>query len=297
MVLPTLHPSDDPNAISIHNFTSISQCTSSLEIINAPTGSAKSTLRATLPLFVELEDANRALPEYLDKSAVFAGTPMSDAECESTWIDLVAFELPPFRALPKRCFRPSAQILLKTWTRLSEIARSEGVDLAGTLRTGTMLEALWDPEDEYPHQLRAALMRRLHFNHEDLSEKDHAESVLSKGSTLDQAETAKWLGLLILQAQNEAQPTSPRLQKDEFIKMWKDSLPEAWREDGRIEILPHGSYAIASDYIRFSGEGAEHQLGEAASATSAANPTEAITGNKRKWHEKFAAARKQGRPT
>lgn len=218
--------------------TAISQCTSSLELMAAPVDSAKSALKDILPVFIDSEDAERTLPEYHDKESLFTHIPMSEAECQNAWTDLVAFELIPSRNLPRRCFRPSANVLLNTWTRLKDIALSEGINLAGTLRTGTMLEALWNPDEEWPYELRAAIMNRLISNRAILSEKEHAESALRDGSTLDRSVTVRWLGLLILQAHRESQPASPRIPKDVFVDTWKDSLPEEWREDAKIDALP-----------------------------------------------------------
>lgn len=226
------------NDIPEPGLTAISQCTSSLELMAAPVESAKSALRDILPVFIDPEDAERNLPEYLDKESLFAHTPMSQAECQNAWTDIVAFELIPSGNLPRRCFRPSANVLLRTWTRLTEIALSEGINLAGTLRTGTMLEALWNPDEEWPYELRAAIMNRLISNRAILSEEEHAESALRDGSTLDRAVTVRWLGLLILQAHHESQPALPRIPKDVFVDIWKDNLPEEWREDAKIDALP-----------------------------------------------------------
>lgn len=102
-----------------------------------------------------------------------------------------------------------------------------------------MLEALWNPDEEWPYELRAAIMARLTADNRTLmSAEEQAESALRDGSTLDRATTVQWLGLLILRAQMEAQPASPRLLKTEFVEKWKDCLPEEWREDAKIETLP-----------------------------------------------------------
>lgn len=110
-----------------------------------------------------------------------------------------------------------------------------------------MLEALWDPDDEWPAELRAAIMQRLAPELFGLSEHDLAERALQTGSTLDRAVTVTWLGLLILQAQLESQPASPRLQKHVFVDQWKDHLPEEWRDDANIDKLPVSSPRYAAD--------------------------------------------------
>lgn len=313
IMAPTTNSSQDANGIPELGLTSISQCNSSLELMSAPAGSAQITLSQLLPLFIELEDAEKPLQRYHDKETLFSNTPMSDGECQKAWIDLIAFELAPLRDLPKRCFRPSAAALLKTWTWLTETARSEGISLASTLRTETMLEALWDPDEEWPQELRVAIMHRLASDRATMSVQEHAEAALRDGSTLDRATTVQWVGLLILQAQSELHPSSPRLKKDVFLETWKDKLPEEWREEAKIDALPvrffmsllaiphltfsqKGSYAVAAEYVRYAAEGAVIEEATSASKTVNSSSAKPVAGNKRKWHEKFAA-RKQGKPS
>lgn len=214
----------------------------------APEASAYITLKDSLFLFSEPEDAKKPLREYRDKATVFDATPMSDAECEHAWSDLVAFELTSSADLPKRCFRPCASAMIKAWIQLLETSRSQGLSLAGTLRTSTMLEALLNPDEEWPQELRVAIMRRLTLKHAAMSHQEHAEASLQDGSTLDRATTVQWVGTVILQAQHESQPTSPRLQKSVFIATWKDSLPEEWREGAKIDSLPVGLFDSSPIY-------------------------------------------------
>ena len=235
VLLPT---AAGPNGNQNIGVTAISQCTSSLELMQAPAGSATPNIKALLPLFDEPEDADKPYNLYHDKGYVFENTPMSDVECHQVWNHLVAFEMPPSLHLPRRCFRPSSNALSKAWLRLLDISRAEGINLAGTLRTGTMLEALWNPDEDWPHELRAAILTRLSLKSAAMSAKEHAESVLRDGSTLDRAATVQWVGLLILQSRTETEPDTPRLPKSIFLETWKDSLPEDWREDANLDALP-----------------------------------------------------------
>ena len=237
VVMPSA-PTSDQDGAPKGRITSIAQCNSSLELVAAPARSAKSALKSLLPLYVESEDADRPRPGYRDKDYLFANIPMSHAECQQVWSEMVAFELAPSQLLPRRCFRPSSNVLLKTWTRLLEISRAEGINLAGTLRTGTMLDALYNVDEEWPHELRAAIMNRLSSGRATMSDQEHAESALRHGSTLDRNLTVRWVGLLILQSHSETQPDSPRLVQGEFLAAWKEALPEEWREDATVETLP-----------------------------------------------------------
>jgi len=53
------------------------------------------------------------------------------------------------------------------------------------------------------------------------------------------------------------------------------------------------------DYIRYIAHDTEHPLegSTTVGAPAPAQPGKAAPSNKRKWHEKFAAARKQGKPS
>ena len=97
-----------------------------------------------------------------------------------------------------------------------------------------------------------------------------------------------------------------------FLDAWKDALPETWRPDVSLDMLKassparlqrktqlttlQGLYKLSSGGKRI--EFVHNQPAHVEEATAGASKSSATTtAGKRKWHEKFAAARKQGKPS
>ncbi|KEQ70168.1 hypothetical protein M436DRAFT_75491 [Aureobasidium namibiae CBS 147.97] len=254
--------------------TAISQCRSALECLPAPSRHAESTLRSLLVPFAEPQDIDIRPSNPQSKSYVFAHTPMSHDECQTVWKHLIAFEH------SGQSFRPTAAALARVWKWLLEIAYANAVNLAEPLQKGT-IDKMLDGEDEWPSTLVDAIFLKLSTSHADSLQ-------------LQQQATVAWVGTNILESHRQNNKQS-FMETSVFLNAWKDALPETWRSDVTLDMLK-GLYKLSGGGKRI--EFVHNQSTHAEEATAGALKTSAATtAGKRKWHEKFAAARKQGKPS
>jgi len=270
--------------------TAISQCRSALECLPAPIRHAESTLRSLLIPFAESQDIDIRPSNPQSKSYVFAHTPMSHDECQTVWKDLVAFEH------SGQSFRPTAAALARVWKWLLEIAYANAINLAESLQKET-IDKMLDGEDEWPSTLVDAIFLKLSTSHADLLQ-------------LQQQTTVAWVGTNTLESYRQDNKQS-FMETSVFLNAWKDALPETWRSDVTLDMLkarrhnrndqtqltsPQGLYKLSGGGKRI--EFVHNQSTHVEEATTGAPKTSAATtAGKRKWHEKFAAARKQGKPS
>ncbi|GAB7350775.1 hypothetical protein MBLNU459_g1317t1 [Dothideomycetes sp. NU459] len=278
--------------------TTISQCDSTLETLAAPPDSARDTLRQMLVRFAEPEDTGRPSPLYLDRITIFAHTPMSEEECRRAWVDFAAFEMDASDGLPKRSYCPTAAGLLRAWNHIRELATLESsrISLAKSMSKNALTNILLnvDQDGECPVELRAAVLRRL-APAQELSQSNFTAWPTQDQVSIDRRTTVQWVGLTMLQARQEdvVNESTMTMKNDTFINEWKDSLPEEWRQDVQLEVL--------NDAYRISVEGGYMSCtpaimaGTAAKGAASSGKPSTATAGKRKWHEKFAQARKQGK--
>ncbi|THW79513.1 hypothetical protein D6D19_01135 [Aureobasidium pullulans] len=249
--------------------TAISQCGSALECLPAPTRHAASTLRSLLISFAEPQDADIRSSDPRSKHHVFAQTPMSHGECQDVWKHLVAFEH------AGQSFRPTAAALVKVWKWLLEIAYAHAVNLAAPIPKES-IDRMLDGEDEWPRSLVDAILLKL---------SEHGQESLN----LQQQATVKFVGHNLLESRHQSHAEQSTMEKSAFLDAWKDALPEAWRAQTTLDILKAGGKRIefAPEMVAVAEE----------TTTGATKPAAKATAGKRKWHEKFAAARKQGKPS
>jgi sister chromatid cohesion protein DCC1 len=270
--------------------TAISQCRSALECLPAPVRHAESTLRSLLIPFAEPQDMDVRPSNPRSKNYVFAHTPMSHDECQAVWTDLVAFEH------SGQSFRPTAAALAKVWKWLVEIAYASAVNLAEPVQKDA-IDKMLDGEDEWPRTLVDAIFMKLSADHPHLLQ-------------LHQQTTVKWVGSNTLESHR---PNSKQSFMDTslFLEAWKDALPETWRPDVSLDMLkasssdrnqptqltfPQGLYKLSGGGKRIEFVHTQSTHAEEATA-GAPKPSATTTAGKRKWHEKFAAVRKQGKPS
>lgn len=272
--------------------TAISQCRSALECLPAPVRHAESTLRSLLIPFADPQDIDIDIrpSNPRPKSYVFAHTPMSHDECQTVWKDLVAFEH------TGQSFRPTVAALTRVWKWLLEVAYANAVNLAEPIQKET-IDKMLEGEDEWPSTLIDAIFLKLSTS--------HAGSL-----QLQQHATIEWVGTNILESyrQNNKQAF---METSVFLNAWKDSLPETWRPEVTLDKLkarrhdrndptqltfPQGLFKLSGGGKRIEFVHNQSTLAEEATA-GAPKASPATTAGKRKWHEKFAAARKQGKPS
>ncbi|KAI5248540.1 hypothetical protein E4T43_01292 [Aureobasidium subglaciale] len=253
----------------------VSQCASALECLPAPNRHAESILRSLLIPFAQPQDGNIRLSDPPSRSYVFAHTPMSHDECYHVWRDVVAFEH------NGQSFRPTAAALTGAWKWLLEIAYAHAVNFAIPIQRES-IDKMLDGEDEWPRSLVDAIFMKL-----SESEKETVH--------LQRQPTLKWVGQNTLESHHQIHPDQPAIETSAFLEAWRDALPEAWRLMASLDMLK-GLYKLSAGGKRI--EFVRNQSTQAAEATAgAAKAATTATAGKRKWHEKFAAARKQGKPS
>jgi hypothetical protein len=83
--------------------------------------------------------------------------------------------------------------------------------------------------------------------------------------------------LLASESSNQALDTAT------FLESWKDILPESWRDDAKVDAIKDLYIQPTATTITIKGEDEESSGGGVKPSGSAS----------RKWHERFARARKR----
>jgi hypothetical protein len=196
----------------------------------------------------------------LDKKSIFADLPFSDGECEKAWTTIMAF------GLGGSVYRPTASTLSQVWRSIDAAAFAEGVKLDQQFLADDLAKEV--AEEGYPADLVLAIFKRLAASSQDPNE---------RWVSLDRTETAKFVGITLLEAKREGADYLTA----EFMDAWKDCLPESWRDEADLKTID-GAYELPSaTTVRLKG--------------AATKPAEAAPkpSSSRKWHEKFGRARKR----
>ncbi|OCK94566.1 uncharacterized protein K441DRAFT_677416 [Cenococcum geophilum 1.58] len=249
------------NDIPLPGLVIIATCTATLEL-HPVCGSAIPYLRTVLPVYDTSEDTVDA-GNAQNKLQIFSNIPLSDDECEAGWRELVAFEL------AGSSYRPTAKTLLQIWRSINAAASAEGINLESQFLTDDLHKAI---EDEgYPPILLTSLLSRLVAEDENSS---------GAWTCLDAKKCVQWVGRMVL----EVRAGDSGLLTAYFLDAWRDCLPEAWRQEAELEAI-HDSYILpTSTTIAFKG-------GLESSEKGPSEPS-AKAGSSRKWHERFARARR-----
>ncbi|KAK8219171.1 hypothetical protein M8818_000902 [Zalaria obscura] len=244
------------------------------KILPSSETSATPILSQALPVFAGLDDLDLTTSySSRSKAAIFEDVPFSEGECEQAWIDLVAFQSSLDHDGPLRGFRPSASVSCKAWKAMLLVATENSINLTASIPS-VYNQMLIEGAEEYPKELVKAILRRLSVGPQQSS------------IEIDQARTTQWTGLTLLES---LWRDFEAVRKNDFIEKWKDALPEAWREGASLSVL--------GDACKASADGKTLEYVPEDSRTVAKAATEAKpaakTTSKRKWHEKFAQARKR----
>ncbi|KAJ5690528.1 hypothetical protein N7462_004920 [Penicillium macrosclerotiorum] len=273
--------------------TAIAKCSSTLELHVPPVGfSAALFLEKSLALYdpqngdddedVSMDDSGiedvamgpaemRAL-----RNQVCADIPVSAAQCEAGWTEICAF----VDKKQKMCWRPSAKMRLNVWRRLTEGTILQGIDLEKQFLVVDLWKSVLDDDDTlpqpFPQQLLEAIVRRLCAADQRPPLTDEI-----KWASFDKTECIRWVGETYLAA--TAPTTSSSIGRSEFLRAWKDYLPESWREEAAMSKLPEGSYQNADPTsICFVDPSQRLQTAKASTAAPAAAAKAKTTRN---WHE------------
>ncbi|KAJ5246370.1 Sister chromatid cohesion protein Dcc1 [Penicillium chermesinum] len=209
---------------------------------------------------------------------------MSAAQCDEGWTELCAFvdgktEL--------SCWRPSARVRLRVWRRLTEGALLQGIDLEKQFLVGDLWKSVLDDDDSdppFPRALLEAVVRKLC----KADERPPLDDAM-KWASFDKAECSRWVGETHLAA--TAPTVSSAIGRSEFLRAWKDCLPESWRDEAALSKLQNGIYQSPDPTTICFVEPSQRQ---ASSETSTAKPAaNANAKNTRNWHELLKNQKRQ----
>ncbi|KAL3456092.1 hypothetical protein BJX64DRAFT_49540 [Aspergillus heterothallicus] len=291
--------------------TSIAKCGSTLELHTPPEGfSATGFLSAAVRVYdgeqgVSLdgvgeegdsdmrsddEDGGNA-ERILD--GLFADIPVSRAQCEQGWVEICGFVLVPRAGVAlgspvssSYYWRPSAAQKLDVWKRIVEGSVLQGIDLGKQFLVRDLWRSVLDDDGNgpFPRPLLEAVVNRV---------KDSGDGAASdlKWASIDKQCCVRWVGATYLEA---TAPTAGfAISESSMLDAWRDQLPETWRNEVSLSILPDTCYmqpepktlCFATEADR---EKAKKNLPTDTSAAAAAKKT-------RNWHELFKTQKRQKR--
>lgn len=241
----------------------IASCPATLEL-HPSDASAVALLHEALPVYDVVAGDVDATGNGKSKHHIFDNLPLSDAQCQDAWNQLMAFEH------DEHTYRPSVNALSQLWQSINAAALSEGIKLDSQFLTDDIATAV--AEDGHPFSFTKAVLGHLSNDEQEAN---------GPWSCLDRARTVAFVGKTLL----EAKQGSSDFLIAEFTDMWEDRLPEAWRKDAKLSAIEE-SYEFPSDTtIRVRSK-------DAATA-SVQDASVATKPSARKWHEKFAKTRKK----
>ncbi|KAJ5279151.1 Sister chromatid cohesion protein Dcc1 [Penicillium angulare] len=206
------------------------------------------------------------------RDQVCADIPVSTAQCEDGWVDISAF------VCASAGWRPSARMRLNVWKRMMEGAILQGIDLEKQFLVGDLWKSVLDDDDAseapFPRALLEALVRKLCTADERPPLADEI-----KWASFDKVECSRWVGETYLAAM--APTASSAIGRSEFLRSWKDSLPESWRSEASLSKLQDGAYQSPDPTTIFFVEPSQRQHTAKASAGAAAAKAKPT----RNWHE------------
>ncbi|KAL4768275.1 hypothetical protein BDW60DRAFT_219883 [Aspergillus nidulans var. acristatus] len=236
--------------------TSIAKCGSTLELHKPAEGfSAVPYLKKLVRVFdrgdwedmnggesadegITGSEATKARNEILDR--IFADVPVSRTQCERDWVEMCAFVLLSPIATEEKipafsCWRPSAAMRLDVWKRIVEGAVLQGIDLEKQFIVSDLWNSVLDDDGvaPFPRPLFDAVALRIC---ELGDEVERAALLEMKWTSIKKEACVRWVGETYLEA--TATSNAYAIAENEFLNAWKDQLPDSWREDVSIAILP-----------------------------------------------------------
>ncbi|KAL5337744.1 hypothetical protein BJX70DRAFT_226208 [Aspergillus crustosus] len=231
---------------------SISKCGSTLELHKPAEGfSAELFLRSLVAVYEKGDgvdnadidndggltgsEATEMRRDTLERT--FSDIPVSRAECERGWVDICAFiDLSQSPAIESSCWQPSAEMKLEVWKRIVEGSVLQGIALGQQFLVRDLWRSVLDDDglEPFPRPLFEAVVRRIRES------VDGADSVTLESemewASIDKSVCVRWVGEVYLE--HTAPGLATAVGETEFLSAWKDQLPEIWREDVSISVLP-----------------------------------------------------------
>ncbi|KAL2837179.1 hypothetical protein BJY01DRAFT_47248 [Aspergillus pseudoustus] len=287
--------------------TSIAKCGSTLELHTPSEGfSATEFLSAVVKVYgegAEIDDAGKWEGDVDMQSdengntawildGLFADIPVSKAQCERGWEEMCGFVLPPragealASAVSSYCWHPSAAKKLEVWKRIAEGSVLQGIDLGKQFLVRDLWKSVLDDDgnEPFPMPLFKAVVGRI---------RGSGDGVIGdlKWASIDKDGCVRWVGETYLEA--TAPGASSAISEGELLDAWRDQLPESWRDNVSLSILPETCYMHPEPKsICFATEAdrqkVKKNLPTDTSAATAAKKT-------RNWHELFKNQKRQKR--
>jgi hypothetical protein len=91
-----------------------------------------------------------------------------------------------------------------------------------------------------------------------------------------------WVGKVVLAAATVNADSVNPIPLPDFIRDWRDALPEDWRNSAQLDIIKDHYDLVTPTTIAAKGRGPKAEEGASGQTTD----------KKRKWHEMFKAGRK-----
>ncbi|KAJ6113560.1 hypothetical protein N7523_006877 [Penicillium sp. IBT 18751x] len=267
--------------------TAIAKCGSTLELHIPPGGfSAIPFLEKSLGLYdrrlgdddgdIAMDESEALGPDGIQqlRDQVCADIPVSAAQCETGWVEICAF----VDDRMKICWRPSSKMKVEVWKRMMEGALLQGIDLEKQFLVADLWKAVLDDDESepFPRGLLEGVVRRLCVPDERPVLADEI-----KWASFDKMEVTKWIGETYLAS--IAPTASSAVGRSEFLRSWKDCLPEAWRGEATLSKLPDGCYRSPDPTTLFYVEPLQRQ--HVSKSSTAASSTAAKAKTTRNWHE------------
>ncbi|KAI9035617.1 putative sister chromatid cohesion protein Dcc1 [Aspergillus affinis] len=289
----------------VETVTSVSKCGSTLELHTPAEGfSAVPFMERILSVYdVVSSEGSGQEEEDIDPierqevlQRVLADVPVSRGQCEQGWIELCAFVRPRGETETEGgqdvkgwCWRPSARVKVDVWKRAVEGSVLQGIDLGKQFLVSDLWRSVLEEggEEPYPQPLFEAVVRRVC---ESGSERDRLlDGTKMKWASIHKTNCARWVGETCLEAM--APTSASAIGRDDFLKAWRNHLPESWQDEVKLSKLTENSYKHPEPTtICFVNEPdrqkAKKNVSTDASAATAAKKT-------RNWHELFKNQKRQ----
>jgi sister chromatid cohesion protein DCC1 len=239
----------------------IASCTATLEL-HPSDGSPVAYLDDVLPVYDLVDGDVDAAGNGKSKAAIFSHMPLSEGQCEQAWKDMMAFEF------AGSSYRPSANTLIQVWKSINSAAQAQGIKLDSQFLVEDICEDV--SEEGHPVTLVKAILYYL------------AADEQGKGgwSVLHRSRTVQFVGQNLLEAKREG----PDYLTSDFIDVWKDLLPETFRNEAELNAISGTFDTPSSSTIRSK---------TTALAKSAETSAPKAVSASRKWHERFGRARQR----
>lgn len=117
-----------------------------------------------------------------------------------------------------------------------------------------------------------------------------ADPIHDTGASFDKLGCTQWVGETYLAA--TAPTASSAIGRSDFLRAWKDSLPESWRNEAVLSKLQDNVYQSPDPTTIFFVEPSQRQPSSKASSTAPA-AVKAKAKTTRNWHELLKNSKRQ----